>query len=83
MAPDSGSVRSLCRRCDGVVGDGSGRWSEELPAEILQAPERPRRHRHAAPASALAVENGDDEGNAGPLAGEAADDLGPPPALAG
>jgi hypothetical protein len=42
---------------DGAVGDELLRLGEEFAPEILQAPERPWRHGHAAPASRLTVEH--------------------------
>ena len=55
---------------------------EELAPEILEAPERSRRHRHPAPAAALSVKHREDEGDTGPLSGEPADHLGPAASLA-
>jgi predicted cobalt transporter CbtA len=56
--------------------------SEELAPENLQSSEGPRRHRHPAPAAALAVEHREHESDTGALAWEPADHLGPAARLA-
>jgi hypothetical protein len=51
--------------------------SEKLAPEILQASKRTRRHRHPAPAAALAVEHREHESDTGALAWEPPDHFGP------
>ena len=75
MTRGAGSGRSLCGGCDDVVG--LGLITEELAPEILEAPERSRRHRHPAPTLALAIKDREHECDAGPLARESSDHLGP------
>lgn len=56
--------------------------SEQLTTEILQSPQRPRSHCHAAPSPALAVDNGPHQRDAGALAGKPPDHLRPSARLA-
>lgn len=50
-------------------------WAEEFAAEVLQLPQRFGGHGEPAPACRGPVEHGPDQGQAGLLAGEPADDL--------
>src|SRR5215203_5523487 len=59
-----------------------GRWVQELAAQVLQQAQRPRGQREAAPAAASAVQDRPDQRQAGALAGQPTDDLGPPTGLA-
>lgn len=64
----------LCRRADVERGDLVDVVCEQLPAQILHAPESSRGHRHAAPFAALTIEhspNEDDTGSAPREAGPA------------
>lgn len=69
------SCRSVC------VDDHSGRV-EQLSSQVLEETQRSRCHRHAAPAPALAVEDGEDECDARAFAGKPSHDLRAPPRLA-
>jgi len=71
----------LRRRRDGVFGVGFSMLDEELTPEVLQTTERSGRHRHAAPAAALAIEHREDEGHAEALARQPSDHFCPPPRL--
>ena len=71
-----------------VPGGGYGAWPElagrieQGAAQVLQQPETVSRHGQAAPAAGGAVQHGPEQGEAGGLAGEPADDLGAAAGLA-
>src|SRR6266496_799045 len=65
-----------------VPGRGDGAWPELAgrsgpgAAQVLQQPQPVAGHGQAAPAAGCPVQDGPDQGEAGGLAGEPADDLG-------
>jgi len=71
-----------------VLAGGYGAWPqlarrvEQRAAQVLQVAQAVAGHGQAAPAAGGAIENGPHEGEAGGLAGEAADDLGAAAGLA-
>jgi hypothetical protein len=71
-----------------VPGGGDGAWPElagrvqQRAAQVLQQPEAVGGHGQAAPAAGGPVQDGPDQGEAGGLAGEPADDLGAAAGLA-
>jgi hypothetical protein len=71
-----------------VPGGGYGAWPElagrveQGAAQVLQQPEPVAGHGQAAPAAGSTVQHGPEQGEAGGLAGEPADDLGAAAGLA-
>ena len=71
-----------------VPGGGDGAWPqlagrfEQRAAQVLEQPQAVAGHGQAAPAAGGPVQDGPDQGQAGGLAGQAADDLGPAAGLA-
>src|SRR6185312_11244517 len=71
-----------------VLGGGDGAWPElarrveERAAQVLQQPQAVAGHGQPAPAAGGPVQHGPDQGQAGGLAGEPADDLGAAAGLA-
>ena len=71
-----------------VPGGGYGVWPElagrveQRAAQVLQQPEPVAGHGQAAPAAGGPVQDGPEQGQAGGLAGEPADDLGAAAGLA-
>lgn len=70
-------VGMLCGGRDGLGVGLVGGWVEKVTAEVLEQPGRGRGGGQPAPAAARAVQDGPDELEARPLAGEPPDDLGP------
>src|SRR5271169_947702 len=72
-----------------VPGGGDGAWPqlagwfEERATQVLEQPEGVAGHGQAAPAAGGPVQDSPDQGQAGGLAGEPADDLGAAAGLAG